>query len=67
MLYYNELMIVVEKVNELILNIKYKFLICLLYRRYDLILLVVLLCYYLIVMFWSMDNGFKLEKGNLIV
>lgn len=67
MLYYNELMIVVEKVNELILNIKSKFLICLLYRRFDLILLVFLLCYYFIEILRSMNNGFKLEKGNLIV
>lgn len=67
MLYHNEPMIVVEKANELISNIKSKPLTRPLHRRFDLILLVLLLCYHFIEIPRSTNNGFKSEKGNSTV
>lgn len=63
-LYHNEPMIVVEKANEVISNIKNKPLTRPLHRRFDLILLVLLLCYLFYEMPLSSDNSFKSEKGN---
>ncbi|XP_052676314.1 uncharacterized protein LOC128157746 isoform X1 [Crassostrea angulata] len=62
-LYHNEPMIVVEKANEVISNIKNKQLTRPLHRRYDLILLVLLLYYHYIEMPWNTNNGFKPPKG----
>lgn len=67
LLYHDEPMIVVEKANELISNIKHKPLTRPLHKRYDLILLVALLWYHYIEMPWSMNNGFKSGKGNSTV
>lgn len=63
-LFHDEPMIVVEKANEIISNKKTKPLTRPLHRRYDLILLVLLLCYHFIEMPLNTDNGFKSEKGN---
>lgn len=63
-LYHNEPMIVVEKANEVISNIKNKPLTRPLHRRYDFILLVLLLCYHYIEMPWNTNNGFKSPKGK---
>lgn len=63
-LYHNEPMIVVEKANEVISNIKNKTLTRPLHRRYDMILLVLLLCYHYIEMPWNTNNGFESPKGK---
>lgn len=63
-LYHNEPMIVVEKANEVISNIKNKTLTRPLHRRYDTILLVLLLCYHYIEMPWNTNNGFESPKGK---
>lgn len=63
-LYHNEPMIVVEKANEVISHVENKQLTRPLHRRYDLILLVLLLWYHYIEIPWNTDSGFKSEKGN---